>query len=111
MSVDSSFLLLALAVVCAASYGIYRYRTPLNPLTFFAVIQIGLITLTSGLVAYRYLPWADYPPETLTETALIALVYFAGNIAAYLLLGNLPVRLFGWLMGFLRLDSERIATS
>ena len=109
MPVESSFLFLALAVVFAALYGIRRYRTPLNPLTFFAAIQIGLITLTSGLVAYSFLPEADYPPEALTKTALISLVYVIGNIAAYLLLGNMPVRLFGWLMGFLRLGSERIA--
>lgn len=110
MSVDSSFGLLALAIVCAALYGMLRYRTPLNPLTFFSIIQMGLITLTSGLIAYRYLPWADYPPEALTETALVALAYLAGNIAAYLFLGHFPVRLFGWLMGVLHLGSERIAT-
>lgn len=110
MSVESSFLLLALAGICAALYGIYRYRTPLNPLTFFSVIQIGLITLTSSLVAYSYLPWAGYPPEALTKTALIVMAYFAGNIVAYLFMGNFPVRLFGWLVRLLGLGSERIAT-
>lgn len=110
MSIASSFLLLAVAVVCAALYGIHRYRTPLNPLTVFAVIQIGLITLTSGLVAYSFSSEVDYPPEVLTKTVWISLAYFAGNIAAYLFLGNLPVRLYGWLMGFLQLSSERIAT-
>lgn len=110
MSVDSSFLLLGLAVVASTLYGIHRYRTPLNPLTFFAVTQVGLITLVSALVALSYLPWADYPPEALTKTALIALAYIAGNFAAYLFLGRLPVRLFGWLMRFLGLGSERVAS-
>jgi oligosaccharide repeat unit polymerase len=109
MSVESSFLGLALAMVGGALYGIHRYRTPLNPLTVFSVLQVGLFTLTSGVVAYSYLSSTGYPPEALTKTAMIAVVYFAGNIATYLVLGEAPVRLFDWLMRSLRLGSERIS--
>jgi oligosaccharide repeat unit polymerase len=109
MSIGTSFVGLALAVVGGALYGIYRYRTPLNPLTLSAVLQVGLFTLTSGLAAYSYLSSTGYPPEALTKTAGLAVLYFVGNIAAYLVLGKAPVRLFDWLMRTLRLGSQGIS--
>ena len=56
MTIETAFVLLALEVLLVALYGIRRYGTPLNPLTFLALYETALTTLLSGIVAYKLLP-------------------------------------------------------
>ncbi len=110
MLVELSFGGLALIGLAAALYGAKRYRTPLNPLTVFVVTQIGLLTLVSGLVAYRLLSMDPYTPADMAFTTVVAGVYLLGAVSAYTFRVTGLVNLFGQAIGALGLGSETVAT-
>ena len=101
--------LLAVAYVIGTIFGLWRYRTPLNPLSFTAVVTGG-ITLLSGLIVYSQLSIAPYSAGDAARTAYAALVAFAGTMTPYLFRGPLPRRAFGQVVRWIGLDSQRIGT-
>lgn len=110
MSVELYFCGLALMAFAAILYGIKRYRTPLNPLTIFVAMQIGLLTLVSGLVAYNLSPTAPYAPEDMVFTTLVAGVYLVGAASAYTFRIITLVTLFGVFIRTIGLASDALAT-
>lgn len=109
MNIQLSFLALLLFSVLAALYGIRRYRTPFNPLTFFSGYHIGLITLVSGWVAYRNLSAGAYTEADMMSATLLSGVYLLGVTLAYYLRTGALVHIFGNLMRFCGLSYESIA--
>lgn len=110
VSIELSFGALALLALVVALYGIKRYYTPLNPLTLFAGMQIGLLTLVSGLVANSRLPTAPYAEAGMVFTVLVSGVYLVGTMMAYLVRVVELVSLFTRGMRTLGLASETMAT-
>jgi oligosaccharide repeat unit polymerase len=109
MLVEISFGGLALLGTIAALYGAKRYRTLLNPLTIFSVIQMGLFTILSGIVAISMQPTVNYTSADIVKTTLISVVYLGGVTLPYLFHGSLLPNLFGKGLRLLGLRSEMIA--
>lgn len=105
----TALALLGCAYVLGAIFGIWRYRTPLNPLSFTAVVSGG-ITFLSGAIVYSQLRSAPYSPADAARTAYVALVAFVGTVTPYVFRGPLPRRAFGQLVHWFGLGSEHIAT-
>lgn len=104
-----ALLVLGSSYVVAALFGMLRYRTPLNPLTFAAVVGGG-VTMLSGAIVYIQLPSAPYSDADVAHTAWVCLVQLSGTVTPYFFRGRLLARLFGQVVRWLGLDSERIAT-
>lgn len=102
-SVEFSFLGLGILALLTGCHGINRYKTPLNPLTIFSATQIGLLTLTSGLVAIN-LPYS-YTADDIIQTIFLSSVYLAGATLPYLIYGSLLSRLYGKVFYFFGLGS------
>jgi len=109
MSVESSFWVLGILIFLTALYGLKRYRTPLNPLTVFAVAQIGLFTLLSGIALIITTPILPYDAEDIADTILISAVYLVSATVPYLFHGSLPSKLFGKGLSLFGLNSGAIA--
>jgi oligosaccharide repeat unit polymerase len=105
----AALTVLGFAYAAGAIFGLLRYRTPLNPLTFTAVVTGG-ITLLSGGIVYSQLGTAPYTADDVMRTAMVALVAFIGTLSPYLFRGNALSGLFGQVVRLLGLESERIAT-
>ena len=105
----SALVLLGCAYFLGAIFGIWRYRTPLNPLSFTAVVSGG-ITFLSGLIVYSQLRIAPYSAADAARVSYVALVAFVGTVTPYLFSGPLPRRAFGLLAHGFGLGSDRIAT-
>lgn len=110
MTIETAFGLLALEVLLVAVFGIRRYGTPLNPLTFHALYETALTTLFSGIVAYTLLPIAPYSASHMVETAALSGLYLLAFTAPFWLRGRLPSRLFAVCMRVLGLHSVEQAT-
>lgn len=109
MSVELFFWVLGILAFGVALYGVKRYQTPLNPLTIFAVTQIGLFTILSGIVAINMMPTIAYNPADIIKTVFISLVYLLGTALPYFFYGYLPSKLFGKGLSLLGLSSVVIA--
>lgn len=94
-SLELSFCLLGITALWAAYYGMKRYRTPLNPLTIFAVIHIGLFTIVSAVLAIKMAPNMANDPFDFVITISISAVYMGGFMLPYLFRGDLLSKLFG----------------
>ena len=105
---STALIVLACSYIAAAIFGMVRYRTPLNPLTFAAVVGGGITTL-SGAIVYLQLPTAPYSDADVAHTAWVSLAQLAGTVTSYCFRGRLPARMFGQIMRWLGLDSERVA--
>jgi len=110
VSVEVSFWLLGLFAFATAVYGMFCYRTPVNPLTVFSVVQIGLFTLLSGIIASHITGSLTYTDADVVETVLVSVVYLGAVLLPYFFRGSLPSNLFGKGLGLLGLRSETIAT-
>lgn len=110
MPVEAAFGLLGSLTAASAVYGVFRYRTPLNPLTVFCILEMGIFTILSGVLAYIIQPFSPYTMEDVAATALIATVFLAGTTLPFLFRGPLPARIFGEGIRLLGLGSERFAT-
>ena len=110
MTIESAFVLLALEVLLVALFGIRRYGTPLNPLTFHALYVTGLTTLLSGIVAYKLLPLAPYSAGDMVHTVALSALDLLSVSAPFWLRGKLPRRVFAACMKMLKLDSVEQAT-
>jgi hypothetical protein len=106
-SIELSFWALGILAIMAALYGVKRYRTPLNPLTVFAGMQIGLFTILSGIVAIMT-PIVDYTSADIVKTILVSVVYLFATMLPYLFRGSLPSKLFGKVLSLFRLGSGAI---
>ena len=109
MSIQLAFVLLSLETLAAALYGVHRYGTPLNPLTFDAIFETALTTLFAGLVSYTLLPLAPYTAADMVKTTAVSGLYLAAFTVPYFAHGARPARIFGAAMRLLKLDSERYA--
>lgn len=110
MTIETAFGLLALEVLLVALFGIRRYGTPLNPVTFLALYETALTTLLSGLVAYKLLPLAPYSAGDMVQTAALSGLYLLSFTAPFWFRGALPSRAFAACMQMLRLHSVPQAT-
>ena len=110
MTIQTAFGLLALEVVLVALFGIRRYGTPLNPLTFHALYETGLTTLLSGVVAYTLLPLAPYSASDMVHTAALSGLYLLSFTVPFWLRGRLPSRAFAACMRVLGLHAVEQAT-
>jgi hypothetical protein len=108
-SVELSFWVLGILAFFVALYGMKRYRTPLNPLTIFAITQIGLFTILSGIVAISMTPTIAYTPADIVETILISVVYLGATVLPYLFHGSLLSKWFGKGLSLFGLSSGAIA--
>ena len=104
----TALLVLACSYLIAATFGMVRYRTPLNPLTFTAVVGGG-ITMLSGAIVYVQLPSAPYSGADVAHTAWVSLAELVGTVTPYCFRGRLPARMFGQVVRWLGLASERVA--
>jgi len=75
VTIETALGLLALEVLLVALFGIRRYGTPLNPLTFLALYETALTTLLSGVVAYTLLPLAPYSAGDMVKTVALSGLY------------------------------------
>jgi len=107
-SIELSFYGLGCFVSIVAYYGIKRYHTPLNPLTIFAIIQIGLFTIISGIVAMMT-PVAEYTSDDIIKTIMISIVYLGAVTLPYLFRGYMLSNLFGKGLVMLGLNADRMA--
>lgn len=103
-----ALLVLGCSYIAAATFGMLRYRTPLNPLTFAAVVGGGITTL-SGAIVYMQLQSAPYSDSDVAHTAWVSLAQLAGTVTPYFFRGRLLARVFGQIVRWLGLDSELIA--
>jgi len=110
MNFQFPFAILVLITLLTALYGIYRYRTPFNPLTFFSGFQIGLITLVSGWVAYGNLETAPYSETDMIYTVFLSGVYLLGVTSAYFIRVGLLINVFGSIMILFGLNYASIAS-
>jgi hypothetical protein len=110
VTIQTAFALLALEVVLVALFGIRRYGTPLNPLTFLALYETALTTLLSGIVAYKLLPLAPYSAGDMVQTAALSGLYLLSFTAPFWLRGRLPSRAFAACMQVLGLHAVEQAT-
>jgi hypothetical protein len=110
VTIQTAFGLLALEVLLVALFGIRRYGTPLNPLTFLALYETALTTLLSGIVAYTLLPLAPYSASDMVGTVALSGLYLLSFAAPFFLRGRLPSRAFAACMRLLRLHSVEQAT-
>lgn len=95
-------------ILLAAGYGIYRYRTPLNPLTFFAVIDVGVFIFFAGIGAQFFQAIQPYGPDAVTYTLWISMVFFMGGVIPYFLKIDRFQAPYKLLFHKLKLDSTRI---
>jgi hypothetical protein len=102
--------LLALETVAAILYGIWRYRTPLNPLTFGAVFETALTTVFPGAVAYLLLPLAPYSEADMVTTTALSGLYLAAFTLPFVFRGRRPARVFGACLRMLGLQADEYAT-
>lgn len=109
MSVELSFALLAFETLCAAVYGIRRYGSPLNPLTFNTLFETGFTTLFAGLISYALLPLAPYSAGDMIRTVALSGLYLAAFTFPYCFRGKLPSAVFGRFMRVLGLNSDNYA--
>jgi hypothetical protein len=110
VTIETALGLLALEVALVAIFGIRRYGTPLNPLTFHALYETALTTLLSGIVAYTLLPRAPYSAGDMVHTAALSGLYLLSFTAAFWMRSRLPSRVFAACMRALRLHSVEQAT-
>ena len=94
MSVEGSFAVLAALAILFLVYGTVRYRTLLNPVSIFVGVEIGLLTLFSGFLAYRGLDSSDYSATDVVKTTMVSIVYLAGTALPYLSRDSLTARVF-----------------
>ena len=110
MTIETAFVLLALEVLLVALFGIRRYGTPLNPLTFHVLYETALTTLLSGIVAYKLLPVAPYSAGDMVKTVAVSGLYLLSFTAPFWLRGRLPARAFAACMQVVRLHSVEQAS-
>ena len=110
MTIETALALLALEVMLVALFGIRRYGTPLNPVTFHALYETALTTLLSGIVAYKLLPLAPYSATDMVHTVALSSLYLLSFTAPFLMRGRLPSRAFAVFMRVLRLHAVEQAS-
>ncbi|HEX3158132.1 MAG TPA: hypothetical protein VHQ45_06420 [Gemmatimonadaceae bacterium] len=91
-----------------AVFGLVRYGTPINPLTFGTFYETVVPTLGSGLIAYALLPLADYSAADMVRTTAISGLHLLGVTTPYLFRGRGPSDVFGGAMRLLGLSSPRL---
>lgn len=101
-SIEFSFVALITSVIATAYYGIKRYKSPLNPLTIFSLIQMGLFHITSGLITLN--SPSNYDEEAIEKAILISFLYLVGTSLPYMLHGNLLSRSFAKIFYFFGLN-------
>lgn len=95
----------------SGGYGIYRYRTPLNPLTIHVVLMVGLFTLGSALSSiYLTEGQLDYGPSDATATYWLSFVNLLGVVFPYWFDRLIPSRLFSYGLVILGLNSDKIGS-
>ena len=110
MTIETAFGLLALVVLLVAIFGIRRYGTPLNPVTFLALYETALTTLFSGIIAYQLLPLAPYSASDMVQTTVLSGLFLLSFTAPFCLRGRLLTRAFAACMRVLRLHAVEQAT-
>lgn len=108
MAVMVPLVVLGVLALLVALLGYRRYGTPLNPLTIFGLLNIGVFTLGSGIVV-SVLNTGTLNVAAISSTAMISIVYLMGGTVPYLFNGVTPARVFGWLMDLFHLSSPAIA--
>jgi oligosaccharide repeat unit polymerase len=99
------FSLFGILVFAGALAGALRYRTPLNPLTSFSLIDVGIFILFSGVGAQFFQLDPPYASEVVVKTAWISIVYFAGGVAPYWIKNRPFQRMYEKILHRLRLDT------
>ena len=109
MGADTALALLAAAGGAAVLFGWARYRTLLNPLSVVAVLDTGVTTTLSGVLAFVLLPLARYDEGDMVRTVAVSGVHLAGTVLPYCFAGPLPGRLFGAAMRLVGLGRDELA--
>ena len=108
MSVPASFVIFGFLILMGAGYGIYKYRTPLNPLTLFSLIDVGISIFFAGIGA-QYLTLArPYGSDAVVYTIWVSILYYVGGTAPYLLKSKPFQKEYSSCLHRLRLDSSRV---
>ncbi len=105
MTVLGIFSLFGALVLLGALAGVIRYRTPLNPLTSFSLIDVGIFILFSGVGAQYFQLDPPYTPDVVVKTAWISIAYFAGGVAPYVVRNRIFRKAYEKFMHRLRLDT------
>ena len=105
-SVELTLCALTLLGVLVGFFGIKRYRTPLNPLTIFAAVQIGLFTVLSAIVVINVGSSEAYTPADVIRTIFVAGVYLIAATLPYLFKRSFLSTLFGKVLSLFGLASE-----
>ena len=108
MIFEVSLWLLGIAGLLSAVWGVVRYSTPLNPLTFFVALEMG-VTIFSGIITYTRWPLSGYSENDLADVSMISLIYLIGTTLPFLCRGPHPSRLFGLGIRALGLGSKAVA--
>jgi hypothetical protein len=109
MAVEVALGLLAFVYLLGGAFGVLRYRTPLNPLSFYTTVSGG-VALLSAAIVYTQLRTAPYAPDAVTRTAFVSIVAYLGTLTPYLFRGPIPRRMFGQIIRWLGLESDQVAT-
>ncbi len=116
ISPELAFIILGLTILIAAVAGILRYKTPLNSLTVFAGVDVGVFMFFSGIVA-TYLMRVftqqapKYSPEFTVDTAMLSVTFLIGGSIPYLIRWDPLAGIYGRCMRLLQLTSVHYATT
>jgi hypothetical protein len=101
--------LLALATAVAGVFGIIRYGTLVNPLTAFVVIEMGMLTVLSAIVAVWIDPFSQLSEYGVRATVAMSTVYLVGGTLPHCFRGPYPAAVVGVVARSLGLESPRLA--
>lgn len=101
-----------LGILClgAGWVGHRRYRTLFNPLTVTMLVDLGLGTLISGVIAVAALPDVRYDAADVEHAAILSAIYAAGSLVPYAWRGSWLATGMGWVLRRIGLSSRRFAT-
>jgi oligosaccharide repeat unit polymerase len=89
-------------------YGYMRYRTAINPLTFFVFLNFGVFTILSAGVSYYMTPTRSYGDDSFVETYLYATVYMLAFAIPYSYKSRLLPKFYRQMLGVFKLNNINI---
>jgi hypothetical protein len=110
LSIELSFWVLGGLAIAAVICGQILHRNPLNPLSVFAVVDIGLFTLFSAVMTRINVSRFAYDDGEMLKTVGISIAYALGFVLPFLFHGPLPANAFAKGLRLLGLGAQKVAT-
>jgi oligosaccharide repeat unit polymerase len=111
MFIEQLFVLTFTLMFFLGVYGYMRYRTAINPLTFFVFLNFGVFTILSAGVSYYMIPMRSYGNDSFIETYLYATVYMLAFASSYTYKSRLLPRLYRQMLAIFMLKNVNMRFS